>query len=87
MGRQHTIYLSDDTWQEMLELKRDDETMSAVIRTAIHTCAVNKDKFDLIVYQQKKIEAYERKLSSITRRICTRCHTDLVDGGYIEVLE
>jgi len=83
MGRQHTIYLSDDTWQEMLELKRDDETMSAVIRTAIHTCAVNKDQFDLIVYQTKMIEAYQRKLDSITRRICTPCHTDLVDAGVL----
>tara|TARA_R110001599_G_scaffold339752_2_gene559538 strand:- start:436 stop:690 length:255 start_codon:yes stop_codon:yes gene_type:complete len=84
MGRQHTIYLSDDTWNEMLELKRDDETMSAVIRTAIHTCAVNKGQFDLIVHQTKMIEAMKRRIASITNRICTPCHTDLFDKGLID---
>jgi len=84
MGRQHTIYLSDDTWNEMLELKRDDETMSAVIRTAIHTCAVNKDQFDLIAHQTKVIEAYKRKIARLTIRICKKCHTDLYDKGLID---
>lgn len=84
MGRQHTIYLSDDTWNEMVELKRNDETMSAVIRTAIHTCAVNKDQFDLIVHQTKMIENYKRQIARITTRICTSCHTDLYDTGLID---
>ena len=84
MGRQHTIYLSDETWNEMLDIKRDDETMSAVIRNAIHTCWANRDQFDLIVYQTKMIEAYKRKLGSITNRICARCHNKLDDEGLVD---
>ena len=63
MGRQHTIYLSDVTWKEMAEIKREDESMSQVIRAAIHTCWANRGQFDLIVTQTKRIEELEKMLS------------------------
>jgi len=84
MGRQHTIYLSDDTWKQMLELKREDETMSGVIRKAIYTCAVNKDQFDLIVVQTKQLDSMKRRIASIQIRVCNKCHDDLYNKGLID---
>lgn len=65
MGRQHTIYLSDVTWKEMAEIKREDESMSQVIRAAIHTCWANRGKFDLIVQQTEEIERLRNLISTL----------------------
>ena len=83
MGRQHTIYLSDITYNAMLNLKKDTDSMSQVIRDAIETCNANKETFDLVAYQQKVIDTYKRRLVSISVRVCNKCHADLVDKGLI----
>ena len=77
MGRQHTIYLSDASFENLMTLKNDDESMSQVIRNALAVCADNKDTFDLVAYQNKKIDAYKRKLSVIEHRVCKKCYNDL----------
>ena len=77
MGRQHTIYLSDASYENLMALKNDDESMSQVIRNAIAVCADNKDTFDLVSYQNKKIDALLRKLAVIEHKVCKKCHDDL----------
>jgi len=84
MGRQHTIYLSDVTYSAMMSLKKDDESMSQVIRNALEICNANKETFDLVAYQEKKIDAYKRKVASIQIRVCNKCHDDLYNKGLID---
>ena len=83
MGRQHTIYLSEASFANLLTLKNDDESMSQVIRNALAVCADNKDTFDLVAYQNKQIDAFRRKLARVEIRVCSECHTDLTDEGVL----
>jgi len=79
MGRQHTIYMSDVTWEQLNSLKKGDESMSQVIRNALEICAANIDTFDLVAGQQVEIEAYKRKVAYIVSQICKRCAKELID--------
>jgi len=78
MGRQHTIYMSDKTWAELETLKKDGKSMSDAIRTAIAVCAANNEQFDLLDYQIKKLEAYQRKVNTLKKGMCKKCHVNLV---------
>ena len=73
MGRQHTIYLSDVTYAAMQSLKKEDESMSQVIRIALEICNANKETFDLVAYQEIKIEAYKRKVDYYLNQMCKKC--------------
>jgi len=55
MGRQHTIYLSDATWEQLQTLMRKDETMSATIRRCIQASYDNIKQFDRIKNLEKLI--------------------------------
>tara|TARA_R100001086_G_scaffold239432_1_gene164818 strand:- start:274 stop:465 length:192 start_codon:yes stop_codon:yes gene_type:complete len=48
MGRQHTIYLSDATWNQLESLMGKTETMSATIRRCIQASYDNLKQFDRI---------------------------------------
>lgn len=78
MGRQHTIYLSDVTWEQLESLKKENKTMSETIRNAIDICAQQSVKFDLIEYQKDVIEAYKRKVSMLESKMCNKCKVELV---------
>ena len=78
MGRQHTIYLSDVTYSAMMSLKKEDESMSQVIRNALEICNANKETFDLVAYQEKTIEMYKRRVSYYQNQMCKKCK-ELID--------
>lgn len=78
MGRQHTIYLSDVTYAAMQSLKHEDESTSQVIRNAIDICNANKETFDLVKYQETKIEALQRKINYLESNMCLKCKKELV---------
>jgi len=78
MGRQHTIYLSDVTWEQLEALKKENKTMSETIRNAIDICAQQSVKFDLIEYQKDVIEAYKRKVLMLESKMCNKCKVELV---------
>jgi|TARA_Y100000289_G_C3909431_1_gene143768 hypothetical protein len=78
MGRQHTIYLSDSSYADIQNLMKDGESMSQVIRNALEICNANKETFDLVKYQTKKIEAYQRRVESLKREMCKKCQRDLI---------
>lgn len=78
MGRQHTIYMSDKTWGELESLKKDGKSMSDAIRTAIAVCAANAQQFDLMDYQMKKLEAFERRVKTLEKGMCKKCQVQLV---------
>ena len=78
MGGQHTIYLSDVTWEQLQSLKKENKTMSETIRMAIDICAQQSVKFDLIEYQTLVIEAYKRKVANYDKEMCKKCKVELV---------
>ncbi len=78
MGRQHTIYISDVTFAAMQSLKKEDESMSQVIRNALEICNANKETFDLVAYQEVTIEAYKRKVTYYQNQMCKKCK-ELID--------
>jgi len=84
MGRQHTIYMSDMTWEQLQSLKKGDESMSQVIRNALEICAANKDTFDLVSHQQKIIEAYEKRFAAMEIIYCNQCKNRLYAQGLID---
>ncbi len=55
MGRQHTMYMSDATWEQLQRLMGKDETMSATIRRCVQMCSDNLDQFDQIKKLQNMI--------------------------------
>jgi len=55
MGRQHTMYMSDATWEQLQVLMGKDETMSATIRRCIQMCHDNLKQFDQIKKLQNMI--------------------------------
>jgi len=55
MGRQHTMYMSDATWNQLQVLMGKDETMSATIRRCIQMCHDNLEQFDQIKKLQNMI--------------------------------
>ena len=57
---------------------KDGESMSQVIRNALEICNANKETFDLVKYQTKKIEAYQRRVESLKREMCKKCQRDLI---------
>ena len=79
MGRQHTIYLSDATWEQLESLKKENKTMSETIRLAIDICGQQQEKFDFIEYQVLVIEAYKRKVKYLNENMCKKCKTELID--------
>lgn len=78
MGRQHTIYLSESSYADIQNLMIDGESMSQVIRNALEICNANKETFDLVKYQNKKIEAYTRRVNTLESKMCNKCKRDLV---------
>ena len=84
MGRQHTIYLSDVTYAAMQSLKKEDESMSQVIRNALEICNANKETFDLVAYQEIKIKAYEKRLSAMAEIHCKQCYNRLYAQGLVD---
>mgnify|MGYP003153988628 CR=1 FL=1 len=54
MGRQHTMYISDATWRMMQLLRKDEESMSAVIRKCIELANNQHIEFDAISELEKK---------------------------------
>jgi len=56
MGRQHTMYMSDATWEQLQRLIGKDETMSATIRRCIQMCSDNLRQFDRIKHYEKMIQ-------------------------------
>jgi len=83
MGRQHTIYLSDKTYEQMEHLRKHDESMSNVIRTAIEIAFMNLDNYDLVQYLQKKIAALQRRHDSVIGNLCKQCQKKFYDEGLI----
>ncbi len=55
MGRQHTMYMSDATWNQLQVLMGKDETMSATIRRCVQMCHDNLTQFDQIKRLQNLI--------------------------------
>lgn len=89
MGRQHTIYLSDKTYQEMESLKKEGESMSNVIRTAVQIAYLNIDNYDLVRHQQMKIDALRRQIQFVKEKVeeCgvhTNLWQSLYDAGVID---
>jgi predicted CopG family antitoxin len=88
MGRQHTIYMSDVTWEQLQSLKKGDESMSQVIRNAVKLCAANQDTFDLVAGQQIEIDAHKRRrkhmLDAIQIINCKKCYNRLYAQGLID---
>ncbi len=73
MGRQHTIYLSDVTWKQLQSLKKEDQTMSEVIRMTIAICHDNQDSFDLLKLKEDTIKAHQSRIKYITSHVCLKC--------------
>lgn len=83
MGRQHTIYLSDKTYQEMESLKKEGESMSNVIRTAVEIAFLNIDNYDLVRHQQMKIAALRKQLDFVKQKVEeSGVHTNLWQALY-----
>jgi len=62
MGRQHTMYISDATWNKLEMLQGGTEkSMSAVIRRSVDLAIENKTEYDLNLMQELKIEALEKQ--------------------------
>jgi len=78
MGRQHTIYLSDVTWEQLQSLKKENKTMSETVRNAIEICAQQSIKFNLVEYQLAVIETYKRKLDFYESKLCNKCKKELL---------
>ena len=77
MGRQHTIYLSDASFEALMTLKKADESMSQVIRNSLSVCAENQESFDLVSNLNKQNDALRRRLARVEIRLCNRCLNDL----------
>jgi len=84
MGRQHTIYLSDVTFAAMQSLKKEDESMSQVIRNALEICNANKETFDLVAHHEKTIEAHKRNIDALTKLLCHSCESFAYQQGLID---
>ncbi len=78
MGRQHTIYISDETWNQLESLRKNEQSMSEAIRAAIAICAKNLEEIDLLDYTQKLAEAYKRRTRNYEKNMCLKCRNDLV---------
>lgn len=57
MGRQHTMYISDATWRMMQLLRKEEESMSAVIRKSIELANNHHIEYDAISELEKKKDA------------------------------
>lgn len=78
MGRQHTIYLSDKTWNELESLRKNEQSMSEVMRVAIAICAKHQEEFDLVAYNLKVLEAYKKRVKNYENNMCNKCKRELV---------
>jgi len=56
MGRQHTMYMSEATWNQLVLMIRADETMSSTIRRCIQICSENVADFDMIKSKDDEIK-------------------------------
>jgi len=68
MGRQHTIYLSDASWNRLEMLKTDELSMSAVIRMCIDLGVADRAGFDAIQeaeIQEIRIEALRKQIFNL----------------------
>ena len=65
MGRQHTIYLSDASWDRLTMLKKDEFTMSAVIRMCIDLGIKDKAGFDAT----RESEVQEMRINSLRKQV------------------
>lgn len=64
MGRQHTMYISDATWRMMQLLRKDEESMSAVIRKSIELANNQHIQFDAISELEKKKDVLRNLMTS-----------------------
>lgn len=65
MGRQHTMYMSDATWEQLVLLMRADETMSSTIRRCIQICSENVADFDMIKSKDDEIKKLENMIAML----------------------
>jgi len=65
MGRQHTMYMSDATWEQLVLLVRADETMSSTIRRCIQICSENVGQFDMIKNKDDEIKRLEGMIAML----------------------
>ena len=56
MGRQHTMYMSDETWRLLESLRRMDDSMSSTIRRCIEICSDNVEHFDMLKKKEEEIK-------------------------------
>ena len=64
MGRQHTMYISDATWRMMQLLRKEEESMSAVIRKSIELANNHHIEYDAISELEKKKDALKNLMTS-----------------------
>ena len=64
MGRQHTMYISDATWRMMQLLRKDEESMSAVIRKSIELANNQHIQYDAISELEKKKDVLRDLMTS-----------------------
>jgi len=65
MGRQHTMYMSDATWNQLVLMIRADETMSSTIRRCIEICSENVGDFDIIKSKNDEIKRLENMIAML----------------------
>ena len=65
MGRQHTMYMSDATWNQLVLMIRADETMSSTIRRCIEICSENVADFDIIKSKNDEIKRLENMIAML----------------------
>jgi len=75
MGRQHTIYLSDESWDKLMTLKQDGQSMSEVIRRAIVVALNNAIDYN----EQLRVEALRTqvKIRDIVIKNCRKCSKEV----------
>jgi len=60
MGRQHTMYMSEATWNQLVLMIRADETMSSTIRRCIQICSENVAQFDMIKNKDDELDRLKK---------------------------
>jgi len=74
MGRQHTIYLSDASWDKLMMLKKDNESMSSAVRESIDLSVANIADFELMKRQFERIQVLKNYNLELVKTI-----TDIAD--------
>ena len=75
--------MSDKTWSELKSLKREDQSMSEVMRVAIAICAKHQEEFDLLDYNIKLVEAFKKRIKTYEKGMCKKCRSNF-DIDYLD---